>query len=765
MDLYNNLKEAIDDLKEIKCQLNIPIKILNIALKNIPYPDILKNIIYKNPELSLKILNRYNDITKIYIDDEMPFETLMDFLNDKLKKKKNSLVNNKKEEYEIDLEIYNYLVEQNFFQKCFNNSGVDNIEITKEDIINYKLKNENCIKNNEIFNWRKNQLDAISHINEYGFTTGIHCQATGCGKTLIILKYIDLMYKLNSKCKIILFTERISILADLFDFVNLENKLDSKNVKFWKDNEICDITKFNVIDRVTVKKSDWIEQLNGSEKSTLLIINRAYLTLNENYKNINGLNLILHDESHNVSSNKCYNFLKYIKSTKENIPIIGFSATPLRAGKTKTGDEMILNSNRLCEIYGNNDGKLNLITNYNMIYSISEQLILPPKFHWFDIESYQLKNKEFNNNKKNQICQISKPELGSVMKILDELMVLMPNRKLVAWCGTIPLCDEWYKMFKEYKDMYSNLKNMKLYKDYSKKIGDDTIMGYKEFKYLEMDGIIFCAQKHREGSDIYKLDGCIFLDKVKNRGAIPFIQSIGRVLRLDVNKSKNCGYIIDGVMRDDEKYEKNIVDKILGYYFALSDLANLNDFDDSGSSYSKYVKLMEIINFDFDEKIIKLKLNKTVIEINCKKLDWKNIIKNFESILEKKVNLDTDDKLKAEFENLKKKALKIGIKNNFKNLIEIWKNYALKKNLLTEPNITYNKFWKGWYDFYQIDVSKFPKTKKEWLNKCKKIKANYKNYKKLILKFDYLPEIPEDIYQDFKNLKNELNCNETNLIL
>ena len=37
--------------------------------------------------------------------------------------------------------------------------------------------------------------------------------------------------------------------------------------------------------------------------------------------------------------------------------------------------------------------------------------------------------------------------------------------------------------------------------------------------------ILFCANKHREGSDIRNLDGCLFLDRVKNRGCIPFNQT------------------------------------------------------------------------------------------------------------------------------------------------------------------------------------------------------------------------------------------------
>lgn len=47
------------------------------------------------------------------------------------------------------------------------------------------------------------------------------------------------------------------------------------------------------------------------------------------------------------------------------------------------------------------------------------------------------------------------------------------------------------------------------------------------------------------GSDIKNLDCCIFLDNVKSRSAKLFVQSIGRVLRLDKNNSKKYGLVID----------------------------------------------------------------------------------------------------------------------------------------------------------------------------------------------------------------------------
>jgi hypothetical protein len=281
---------------------------------------------------------------------------------------------------------------------------------------------------------------------------------------------------------------------------------------------------------------------------------------------------------------------------------------------------------------------------------------------------------------------------------------------------------------------------------------------------------MFCAVKHREGSDIFKLDGCIFLDKVKIRGSIPFIQSIGRVLRKDSSPNeknrmnKTNGFVIDGVVRDEDGYEKNIIDKILGYYFALSDLASIDDLNDE-SNYSKYVKLMDLIEFEPDKKKIKLKLNKVKIEINCKKMDWGNIVKKFEPLLEKKVGLNDDEKIKTQFEGLKKISIRLGKKIKWCNLIDEWKKLALSKELEINPEIKFKKIWKGWYDFYQIDKNKFPKTKSDWIKKCKEYDLNYDNYKNKVIEFDDIPEIPDEIYQDFTNLKSELSIKKNKKIL
>lgn len=741
MEEFNKLTSDLSFLDEFINEKPTD-KMLELYKKNLKYPPDFINNYLKDRQLFLNILNRYKTITNIYIEKSSSLDSLLVITNKQLIKLNNNPKKNNFQKY--DKLILDYLNKINFFQKCYDELDLDNKDITKNQITQFKKENPNPILTIDTFDWRPNQKEAIDRLNKNGLETGIHLQATGTGKTFIILKYIDYVHKANPKCKIILFTERVSILADLFDFENTENHIDKANIKFWKQKGICDLTDFNIIDRVTVKKDDWDEILNKSTKPTLLVINRAYLTLKKKYESINNLSLVLHDECHNVSSNKCFEFLKFCKS--KSIKIVGFSATPLRSGKTKSGDITVTNKSRLLEIYGQAE-QLNLLTNYNMVYAISSKLILPPRFHWYEFE---LDNIIQDDKEKKEI--MSKAEIGSVMEVLNDIVLLMPNKKIIAWCGTIPRCNEWYKKFNKQKEYYRGLKNVVAHIDHSTSV---ETKGYEDFKVLQSHGIMFCAQKHREGSDISKLDGCIFLDKVKNRGSIPFIQSIGRVLRKEniVNSGKTCGFIIDGIAKDNEEYEKNVVDKILGYYFALNDIANLDE-EEADSSYEKYVKIIDLINFDPDKKMIKLKLANANIEINCKRLDWKNIISKFDELIEQKIKLNPDEKLRIEFERLKKKvALK-----QFLTMDEYYK-HAQRYELELEPKIKYQKYWINYCDFLNIDTSNYPKTKEKFKKTLIKYNVhNVDDYNELIKKYD-LPHDPCEFYKvkKFNNFFEEVD--------
>jgi superfamily II DNA or RNA helicase len=585
-------------------------------------------------------------------------------------------------------------------------SITDNINIVYNDVLEFMINNDiindiystnfepfEKIENDpnpiyfDKFVPRINQLDAYKYLEENGLTTCIHCQATGCGKTCIILRYIDYAYnKYKNNAKIILFTERVNILKDLFEFSTKDGKANKKKICNWKEVGIADLTNFNIINCVNRKDPDWVRYINDEDSTastaTLIVINRAYLTLNKkNYEKFGNIKLILHDECHNTSSKNCNEFLKYCK----NIPIVGFSATPLRTGK--------YDKEKLLDIYGK-DGKLNLATNYNMIFAISQNLILPPEFYWYQISTDHLNKCKTDENKLNY-------EYDTVSTILDSIIGKLPSKKIIAWCGRMDKAKAWKNKFIENHKNKPNLFDFKFYLDTSKTTDEE----YEEFKSSDGYCILFCANKHREGSDIRRLDSCIFLDGVVNRGSIPFIQSIGRVLRIDTsNPEKKNGIVIDGIYKttEDYNYERDFVDKIIGYYMALQ---NISDENLASQNYEKYIKLKEIIKFDKDKKNIYLDFNGNKININMNILHWDNIVNKFDSILQNKIKISPNENMMDKGQilvNIFGFNIRTDFYNEYNNIsIEDKQKYNLP-DIDTED---YQKLFNGksWFEFLDLD--------------------------------------------------------------
>jgi superfamily II DNA or RNA helicase len=567
--------------------------------------------------------------------------------------------------------------------------------------------------------YRINQIEAINNLNKNGFETGIHNQATGCGKSIIILKYIDKAIKENKS--LILFTERLSIFSDLFKFN--KDKLEQLDVLMdWKEKHICNLLETQIINRITIKKKNWIKEFS-KDKPQLLVINRAYLTLNKEYKKILQNNfIILHDECHNTTSDQCFEFLLYFKNM--NIPIIGFSATPLRSCKKEE-------ISRLLDIYGINE-ELNLLTNYNMLHAIQEKLILPPNFSWFELK----------NKKTNIITNDDSEDIKKVLNVYEEAIIDMPYKKTIIWCGTTELTNRWYDIFKKYF-LISN-KDFKLFKDHTSYDNNfdkiEANQNYEEFKDREESGIIFCCNKHREGSDIKNLDSCIFLDYVKNRSSLIFIQSIGRVLRKNINKQ--CGFIIDPYVCDNSSnHGAELVNKIIQYYLDLQNISTIPySIEDKIKAFQNIKKSIKL-----NEKSIQI-CDQGIV-INCKYLDnvvWNDINENFIPIMQKKLNITKDELFNSIINKCKELEQFQNLNNDF------WIEYSkLDHDKLEIPKDIYENYKEKfnentWYDllgFNNMFIS---------LDEFRKIclKNNIDSYDKykLIIN-DNFPSYPNEYYR------------------
>jgi len=137
----------------------------------------------------------------------------------------------------------------------------------------------------------------------------------------------------------------------------------------------------------------------------------------------------------------CYDFLTYMK--RKEVPIVGFSATPIRSGLNEI--EKIKHIYSVC-------GKINLLTDYNMVYSISKKLILPPEFYWY----YYEKDVE-----------------DTIMKELIHILPQLFYKKIIIWCQTIQNTKSWMEKFQTYVETYEELYGFALYMDTSKSNTDD----------------------------------------------------------------------------------------------------------------------------------------------------------------------------------------------------------------------------------------------------------------------------------------------------
>ena len=250
-----------------------------------------------------------------------------------------------------------------------------------------------------------------------------------------------------------------------------------------------------VLNFAKIKSGNWYESVNSNtfwNKPLLLIINRAFLFSKEKYRKIKvPFGLIIHDECHSITNTTTQSFYKYF-TENYSVKCIGFSATPNLDISPYT----------------------ETLSHYSLYDGFIDNVILPPKIIWFK-----------SNSKLN---------FSDLFTIIKKEVNKLVYKKIIVWCGMIDHCSFLANLAKRYFVGFQ--------------IGCDTSVDnefYPIFEKLEGNAILFCAAKHREGSDIKNLDGCVFMDKVATRTPRTFVQCVGRVLRKDTANKKTHGIVID----------------------------------------------------------------------------------------------------------------------------------------------------------------------------------------------------------------------------
>ena len=339
-----------------------------------------------------------------------------------------------------------------------------------------------------------NQKKAINFTINNDFTSGVHCHATGTGKSWIGLEIMLEFNKKYPKKHIMWLCEHKSILIEQFD---------KKTLKERGYENIYNI--FNIKEYTINKPEKWYREVNAiknMEKPILLLINRAFLVSKKKYEKIKcDFGLIIHDECHSIINKTTQEFYNYILDKTPNLSCIGLTATPELS--IKPYDKVL--------------------TSYSIYDAFKDDVILPAKIKWVECDNI-LENEDIISIIKNEIEKLY-------------------YKKIVIWCGMISHCYDMASLWKkEFPNFLIAVDTSISKEDIEKK---EDLKTFEEFNVSESNSILFCAGKHREGSDIMNLDACIFLDKVEDRNAKTFVQCIGRVLRKDKNNNKKYGLIID----------------------------------------------------------------------------------------------------------------------------------------------------------------------------------------------------------------------------
>lgn len=281
--------------------------------------------------------------------------------------------------------------------------------------------------------------------------------------------------------------------------------------------------------------------------------------------------------------------------------------------------------------------------------------------------------------------------------------------------------------------------------------------GISDFKE-QKKSIIVSVNMFNEGIDLPECDGVVFADIMKS--SVRIVQTACRANRKhtenpekiatyiipalsDKKKLRNADYIIKSLTEIFEE-DKNVSDKIEAY--RINSDAGLRS-----ESGPMPVPVPAELSLNLDKKLMH-RIRLIILE-QTKNRDRlfkfvKNVMKDFQ--MDKKIEIKTESKYNK-------------IKTEFLDYINCRSlDHKIDPEIILEPETYFAGQWTNWYDFLNIDTSRYVKTVEEW-RKLVNAETNIdqideKMYKKLSKKFHMLPPDPEEYF------KKIVKCKFTNLI-
>lgn len=134
--------------------------------------------------------------------------------------------------------------------------------------------------------------------------------------------------------------------------------------------------------------------------------------------------------------------IRYIKKIKYVYKkhIIGFSATPLR----KNSENQLIDIFSMTTNKNNKNKKLNIISNYDFINAIKDDIILPSHYILCEV------NKTWHD-------KISKDNKDIMKTVLNDVLKFAPYKKIIGRCRTIEKMKLYYKYIKQKTSRFRNI--------------------------------------------------------------------------------------------------------------------------------------------------------------------------------------------------------------------------------------------------------------------------------------------------------------------
>jgi len=335
---------------------------------------------------------------------------------------------------------------------------------------------------------RPHQAEALKATIGENFSSGCHAHATGSGKSFLGISIVRSYLNANDDKVAIWLCEQVSVITQIFEKPGSRQGLS-----------VCDF--------VAHKPKDWHKNLKSAQllgRPVLVIINRAFLVSAARYAHINAtIGLIVHDECHAGIGSTTSAFYDWLKVAHPSCKVIGLSATPPTREVSP------------------HEGLDRIITRFSIYDAFKAKVILPLEVVWCPYLE-------------------TRPSHTESARIAHNLAYQNHIQKIIVWCGTISNAFEtakgWASTFPDWTIAVDTSQSSRLFPS------------FKAFLSAER-GILVCAAKHREGSDIPGLGLGVFVDGVADRTSTSFVQCAGRVLRLG-GPEKTKGIILDVMARD-----------------------------------------------------------------------------------------------------------------------------------------------------------------------------------------------------------------------